>query len=487
MEKMLNKNLLRIAAPLTSILLVLSPALTQGQAPASAQPQPTRFNRAPVSDEILHVHIPRPVKQTLPNGVRVLVLENHRAAAINVSIYVDGAGGLFDPAGQPGLANMTGQMLNKGTEKLSAQDIAQATDTQGATLAVATSSTSANVALSAGGLSVNVDRWLPIVADVLLHPSFPADELADAKQRQLSHLQSQQVNASFLATKYLRKALYGDTPEGIVSATPASTTAFTVEAIRGFYAQRYTPQNTIVIIAGDITPAKAFAAVSDALKGWQRTDLQVTLPAVTRETAARTVTLVDRPGSVQTNLILGRLAVDRRDPDYVPLMVANHVLGTGPAGRLFMRLREEKSYTYGAYSTVDAGDYRGYVSATSEVRSPVTGGALDEFFNEFHRLGSEPVGSEELKRHEHSMVAIFALSLESPAALLTYVHTQEHYGFPEDYWDRYAEQLATISAGDVMRMGAKYFSGDHMQVVAVGDPAIQPALAKWGDVREVKP
>jgi zinc protease len=478
---------LQLVAPLTAILLMLGPALARGQAAASAEAQLTRFNRAPVSDAILRVHIPRPVKQTLPNGLRVLVLENHRAAAINVNIYVDGAGGLFDPAGQPGLANMTGQMLSKGTAKLSAQDIARATDTQGAKLSVTTSSTSASASLSAGGLSFNFDRWFPIVADVLLHPTFPADELADAKQRQLSHLQSQQVSASFLATKFLRRTLYGDTPEGIVSATPASTSAFTVEAIRDFYARHYAPQNTILIIAGDITPAKAFAAVSDALKGWESSDLQVTIPSVTSETAARTVTLVDRPGSVQTNLILGRLAVDRRDPDYVPLMVANHILGSGPGGRLFMRLREEKSYTYGAYSTVDAGDYRGYVSAASEVRSSVTGGALDEFFNEFRRLGSEPVGAEELKRHEHSMVAVFALSLEVPASVLGYVYTQEHYGFSEDYWDRYAEQLAMVSTQDVMRMGTKYFSGDHMQVVAVGDPSIRPALAKWGDVQEVKP
>jgi zinc protease len=483
----MKKSHLQLAAPLAAILLVLVPALPWAQAAANAEPQLTRFNRAPVSNEILRVHIPRPVKQSLPNGLRVLVLENHRAAAINVNIYVDGAGGLFDPAGQPGLANMTGQMLSKGTAKLSAQDIARATDTQGAKLSVTTSSTSASASLVASGLSFNFDRWFPIVADVLLHPVFPADELADAKRRQLSHLQSQQVSASFLATKYLRQKLYGDTPEGIVSATPASTSAFTVEAIRDFYARHYAPQNTILIIAGDITPAKALAAVSDALNGWERSNLQVTIPSVTSETAARTVTLVDRPGSVQTNLILGRLAVDRRDPDYVPLMVANHILGAGPGGRLFMRLREEKSYTYGAYSTVDAGDYRGYVSATSEVRSSVTGGALDEFFNEFHRLGSEPVGAEELKRHEHSMVAVFALSLEMPAAVLSYVYTQEHYGFSEDYWDRYAEQLAMVSTEDVMRMGAKYFSGDHMQVVAVGDPSIRPMIAKWGVVQEVNP
>jgi zinc protease len=483
----MKKHLSLVITPLVVSLLASCPVLTEGQVTGNAQPQPTRFNQAPVSNEILQVHIPRAVKQTLPNGVRVLVLENHRAAQININIVIDGAGGLFDPAGQPGLANMTAQMLSRGTEKLSAQDIARAIDTQGASINVSSASIYTDTSLFASGLSSNFSIWLPIVADVLLHPSFPANELADAKSRQMSRLQSQQANAGFLASKYIRKTLYGDTPEGIVSATPASTVAFTVDAIRAFYSQHYAPQNTMVIVAGDITPEKAFAAVSDALKGWQKTDLQVTLPSVTQETARRTVTLVDRPDSVQTNLVLGRLAIDRRDPDYVPLSVANNILGSGAAGRLFMRLREEKSYTYGAYSRIDANDYRGYVSASSEVRSSVTGGALDEFFNEFHRLGSEPVSAQELSRHEHSMVAVFALSLESSQSLMSYIYTQAHYGFPDDYWDRYAAQIATVSAEDVMRMGTKYFSGENMQVVAIGDPSIKPALAKWGEVQEIKP
>ena len=484
---MMNRRLPQVGLALVVFLLASGTPQMFGQTAVPVVPQPTRFNRAPVSDEILRVHIPRAVKQTLPNGVRVLVLENHRAAEINVNIFIDGAGGLFDPAGLPGLSSMTAEMLSQGTATRSAQDIARSTETLGASLNVRSGSTSANTTILANGLSSNFDHWLPVVADVLLHPSFPENELADAKHRQLSGLQSQESNPSFLASKYFRKTLYGDTPEGIVSATSASTTAFTVDALRNFYSHHYFPQNTLVIVAGDITPAKAFAIVSEVLKDWKKTDQQVVISPVTSETMPRSVTLVDRPESVQTNLVLGRLAIDRRDPDYVPLMVANHILGSPAAGRLFMRLREEKSYTYDARSVLDAGDYRGNLSATSQVRSSVTGGALDEFFNEFQRLGSEPVSAEELRRHEHSMVAGFAISLETPQTLITDIYTQEHYGFPEDYWDRYAAQIATVSAEDVMRMGAKYYSADHMQVVAVGDPAIKAALAKWGEVQEVKP
>ena len=467
--------------------------LTTGQGTANAQSNlpapsgPTRYNRAPISNELLEVHLPRAVKRTLPNGVRVLVLEDHHAASISMIVYINGAGGLFDPADQPGLASMTAQMLSLGTSIRTSKQIAQATDTYAASLNVNAGSSSSTVSLSASGLSSNFDNWSPIVTDVLLHPSFPENELATAKQRQLSQLQSQASDAGFLANKYLRHTLYGDTPEGVVSATPESTKAFTAEALRSFYRLRYTPQSTIVVIGGDITPAKAFAFVSDALGAWPKTDLQVGLPPVTEVTAPRSVTLVDRPNSVQTNLVLGRLGIDRRDPDYVKLAVTNNILGSGAAGRLFMRLREEKSYTYGAYGSLDATDYRGVITANSEVRTQVTGGALDEFFHEFSRLGTEPVSLEELKRHKHSMVAMFALSLESPQTLMGDVFLQERYGFPEDYWDRYAAALATVSADDVMAMGKKYYSPETMEVIAVGDPEIKPVLAKWGDVKEIKP
>lgn len=484
---MLPRNISVLPSVLTLLLFAASPAIGNAQSNQPTTTGPTRYNRAPVSNDLLEVHLPHAIKRTLPNGIRVLVLEDHRAARISMMVYINGAGGLFDPADQPGLASMTAQMLSLGTSTRTARQIAQITDTAAASLQVNASSTSSTASLFASGLSSNFDSWFAVATDVLLHPSFPEEELTSVKRRQLSRLQTQESNPAFLAYKYLRRTLYGDTPEGIVSATPESTMAFTAEALRSFYKQRYAPQNTIMVIDGDITPAKAFAAISDAWKVWPKTDLQVSLPPVAKTTASRSITLVDRPNSVQTNLMLGRLGVDRRDPDYVKLAVTSNILGAGAAGRLFMRLREEKSYTYGAYSSLDASDYRGVILANTEVRTQVTADALDEFFHELGRLGTEPVGYVELQRHEHSMVAAFALSLESPQALMGSVYLQERYGFPEDYWDHYAAALATVTVGDVMAMGRKYYSPETMQVVAVGDPSIKPALVKWGFIAEVKP
>ena len=157
------------------------------------------------------------------------------------------------------------------------------------------------------------------------------------------------------------------------------------------------------------------------------------LPPVTTETAPRSITVVERPKSVQTNIAIVRLGIDRRDPDYLKLAVTNDILGVGAAGRLFMRLREEKSYTYGAYNTLDASEYRGVIAGSSEIRTAVTEGALDESFHEFTRLGAERVSDEELERYRHAMVPSFALSLESPQSLMSYVFTRVSNGFPAQY------------------------------------------------------
>jgi zinc protease len=164
----------------------------------------TRYNRAPVSNALLRVHLPRAVQRTLENGVKVLVLEDHRAAQIKIAMYIHGAGGLFAPTGQPGLASMTAQVLSLGTATMGAKQIVQTIDRDAASVSVYTSSSTPTAILSATGLSSNFHDWFPMVTNILLHPSFPADELSSAKQRQISQLQTKQSNSCFLATKYLR-------------------------------------------------------------------------------------------------------------------------------------------------------------------------------------------------------------------------------------------------------------------------------------------
>lgn len=161
----------------------------------------------------------------------------------------------------------------------------------------------------------------------------------------------------------------------------------------------------------------------------------------------------------------------------------NDILGGSAAARLFMNLREDKGYTYGAYRRISTADYKGYFMFNSEVRTPVTEGAMTEFFNEFKRIVNEPVPEQELQKSERSIVARFALSLESPSSLVGYALTTERYGFPADHWDKYTAQVMAVTAADVQRVARKYLNPDALQVLAVGDAStVRPVLARWGDV-----
>ena len=192
---------------------------------------------------------------------------------------------------------------------------------------------------------------------------------------------------------------------------------------------------------------------------------------------------MDRPKSVQSFIVLGNIAIDRRDADYFPVTLMNRVIGGGVAGRFFLNLREVHGYTYGAYSSFQASKFAGPWSGSASVRTDVTDGALTEFFNEVKRIGTEPVGEKELGESKRSMIASFALSLESPSRLLSYAIESEVYGFPDNYWDAYPDKLMAVTAADVQRVGAKYLNPDAMQVVTVGDGSkIKSILEKYGPV-----
>jgi predicted Zn-dependent peptidase len=183
---------------------------------------------------------------------------------------------------------------------------------------------------------------------------------------------------------------------------------------------------------------------------------------------------------------MGNLAIERSDPDYPALVVLNEVLGAGSASRLFLNLREEKGYTYGVYSNLIARKYAGPWTAGGDLRTEVTDGAMTEFLRELNRIRDEKVPEDELEAARHSVVARFALSLESPQQLIGYAITRKTYNFPVEYWDKYPAQIAAITADDVGRVAKKYINPATMQVVAVGDASkIKTILEKYGPVELV--
>jgi predicted Zn-dependent peptidase len=476
---------MRLWLTLAGLMIALLPPRLVAQESSLAAPpsRVERKNRAPVSSEILRVKIPRPVEAKLKNGLTVLIIEDHRAPFINMQLYIGGAGALFEPTSQAGLAATTAQMLREGTQSRSSLQLAEEIDRLGASIGAGSSFGSPDTVLSASGLSDNFDEWFGIAVDMLLNPSFPADELEKLKQRQRIQLREQRSAANFLVNERFQDAVYRDHPAARVSATAQSIDAINREALSKWHRERYVPQNAILAVAGDVRAKALIAKLEKRLAGWQKSEIKSVWPRNPSPPSERRVYLVDRPNSVQTTLALGNIAIDRRSPDYLPMVVMNDIIGGGASARLFLNLREEKGYTYGVYSSFSAGRYPGPWRAGGNMRTEVTEEALKEFYYEIRRMRDEKVSAEELEESKRSIAASFALSLEQPTRVLNFAVTKKIYGLPADYWDTYPARIMAITAEDVQRVARKYLNPDALQLVAVGDAGkIKPILEKYGAV-----
>lgn len=442
-----------------------------------------RRNRAPVSGEILRVSLPKSIEARLSNGLTVLVLEDRRFPHVVARLHLGGAGALFEPKELPGLAAATASMLREGTRNRTGSEIARVLDRLGASVSAEASFGSTYAVLSASGLSENFDSWFTLALEMVLEPEFPEHELNRFKRRARVELRQQRASARFLAGERFHAAVFGAHPAAVIGPTLASIDALSPELLRKWHRERYSPRNSVLALAGDVTPSALLPKLEGWLRDWRAEPLNLELPPNPAPAPARKIYLVDRPNSVQTTLTIGTIALDRKSNDYVSMVVMNQILGSGPASRLFLNLREEKGYTYGVYSRFTASEYPGPWSAGTQVRSEVTAGALTELFNEIKRMRETPVTEAELASAKRAVVARLALALERPDTVLDFALTRRLYGLPEDYWDLYPKRIAAVTAADVQRVARKYLDPDRMQVVAVGDGRkIKAMLEKFGPV-----
>ena len=455
--------------------------LGQGMEGSKAVPlsKVVRLNRAPVSKEILRVKLPRPREVKLDNGLDILVLERHKLPTVAFMLWIK-AGALEGPSKLPGLAEFTADMVSEGTTHRNSAQIAKDIDDIGASLG-ASADFGRNVSIvTASGLVENTDRILELMSDVVLNPTFPEVELAKYKKRQLADLQQMRSEPSFLARERFYSVLYGNFPASEVAPTPTSVNNATRADLEKFHSEYYVPNNAILGVAGDVDFDSIVPLIKKYFGAWKSRPLSdAKLPPMPAPAAAK-VSLVDRPDSVQTDIMAGNQSLRRDDPNYIPLVVTNHILGGGPAARLFLDLREEKGYTYGAYSYFRSDIYPGPWIASTEVRTAVTDGSMKALMDEFRKIRDEDVPATELDEARRSIVSSFALSLESPSTLLNSWLTVDYYKLPQDYWDDYPEQVAKVTPEVVRETARKYFDLDHLQVVCVGDgKQIKDVLKKY--------
>lgn len=454
------------------------------QAPAQPMTPPGKSvvlkGLAPVSSEILKVTLPRPAEADLPNGVHLMVLEDHRAPQIAFLILIPGAGGYYDPADVPGLATVTATMMREGTTSRSTVQIAELLERNASGVSVGTGMSSVDANLSGSTLTENFDSTLSLAADILLNPSFPDAELARYKERTRTGLIQQRTTAGFLASEMFSRVVYGSHPASRIALTAPALDKVARAMLVDFHRTHYVPDHAVIAFAGDISMASARKAVERSFKAWKKAGAPAPAVADPPPLGGSKISFVARPNSVQTNFIVGTQSINRTSPDYDALQLMNDILGGGPAGRLFMVLREEKSYTYGAYSGFSASKFRGMWSANTEVRTNVTEDAFKDLMAQIARMRDEPVPDKELQAKKRKLIASFALSLEFPQGVLSNHITRYIYKLPAEYWDRYPDRIAAVTQAQVQQVATKYLDPARLQIVAVGDPKLAEVLGKYG-------
>lgn len=480
-----------VLALLSTLMFVSAGAQTAEPTEQAGQRASTKGvelkGKAPVNPQTLRVQLPKPQEAVLSNGMRVSLLEDHKLPTFSMQLWFNG-GGLADPADKRGLAMVTANQMREGTKQRTSRDIAEQLATIGAGLSSSSGPSSGESVVSVTGLSDHVDQTLALAADVIRNPIFPATELDKFRARFLAQLQIQRTDPGFQAQEQFMHAIYGEHPGGLVVPSEAVIKQLTSADLAAFHAQRYRPNNAFLIAHGDITLKALVAKLEHSFGDWPKADLnKVSLPQPKQPARSR-VLLVDRPGSVQTSLWVGAMGIERDSDDYFAVLVMNHILGGGPASRLFMNLREDKGYTYGVYSTFTGTTFPGVVVATTDVRTSVTEGAMHELNAELQRIASEPVSEQELTNARRALIGRFALSLDSPQSLMGNLATQKIYRLPADYWDTYPQRVEAVTPAEIQRVAKKYYDRDRLQIVAVGDAKeVSKVLEKYGTVEPASP
>jgi zinc protease len=414
------------------------------------------------------LNLPSPEETTLPNGLRVVVVEESRLPLVSFRLAL-GTGDAFDPPALPGLTDVMTSMLTEGTTTRNSRQIADEVARLGATLSAGASSDYSTVAASA--LASYGERVLELLADVTLNPSFPADELELTKQNAQQNLIAQRGQASFLATEMVARVVFGEHPYSVVSPTPESIEGMSSERLADFHRQMFVPNNAVLFVVGDVRRDAVLTQVEHLFGGWQAGEVaQAEFPAPPVRDA-RTLYLVDRPDSAQSNIVIANTAITRTHPDYFPLLVMHTVLGATASSRLFMNLREEKGYTYGAYTSLDARRTAGTFRATAEVRTQVTGASLKEFFYELERIRTDNVSDKELNDAKSYLTGVFPIRLETQEGLIDQLVQIKMHGLPEGYLHTYRERIGAVTLEEVRRVANEQIKPDRAAVVVVGDAA----------------
>jgi zinc protease len=454
------------------------------QAPSTTSASVAAARQAPPgSGPAREIHFPPIVRANTGSGLEINTVALHGVPVVQVKLVIKN-GSAADPADLPGTAQLVAQMLKEGTARKTSAKIAEAIDYLGARLSIHNDEEQISINIQA--LADQLPVALALVAELATEPTFDEAELKKLKKRELDRLSLMSQSPNFLARREFWKTLYGPHPYAHTDTTKDVVKRIKRSDLAAFHRKFFAPNNAYLVVVGDVTAEAVQESANKAFKTWaprKITPIEYPTPA---PRTAREVVLVDRPESVQSVIYVGNLALARKDPDYVPLLVANQVLGGSAASRMFMDLREKQSLTYGAYSDLDEGLVPVPFRAFAAVRNEVTAQAMKAFMEHLVRISSEPAPEPELADAKRLLIDSFPLHIETPGEIAGLVAELRMYGFPDNYWDGFRAEIQAVSAQAALQAAQKYIKPNQALIVVVGKAAaVKDAVSAYGPVKVI--
>ncbi len=421
--------------------------------PPAGAPRPYRF--------------PDFVRHRLPNGLGVWLVPLPERELVSVHLLTD-AGAASEDEAQAGVAALTAQVLVTGTRTLDAAAFAEATERLGIEVGSESAWDSARAGFTA--LGAHLDAGLGLLAEMVTDPRLDAGEFDRLKAERLNDILQARAEPGRLADERFLAEVFADgTPYGRLSAgRPETVEPLTVADVRDFHASRYAPNVADVIVAGAFDPDDALAAIESRLGAWQSSGPGHRNFEPTQR-GGRRIVVVDRPGSVQSELRVGHLGIDRHDARYFPAMVMAALLGGVFGSRLNRRLREELGYTYGARCSFDPRRAAGPFSANAAVQTEVTVDAIRELMAQLDRIREAPPADDELAEVRDFLVGVFPLRFETTAGIAAAIEPLAIYDLPDDWWHAYRSRLEAVTPADVHAVARELVRPDESLILVVGD------------------
>ena len=395
------------------------------------------------------------------------------------------SGSTLNPVGKEGLAGMTANMLMNGTKTRSATDISNSMQSIGASMNVNSSWDSTGASLQT--LTKHLDKALDVYSDVLRNPSFPEKELKTLQQRTLIGFRQRKDNPTAIANLAYSKLLYGkDHPYGRPQGgDEKSVAAITRADLVKFYGKFYRPNNATLVVVGDVSKEDVMKRLEKRFGSWKAGEKVSAAAPKSAEFANPGIYIIDKPGAAQSELRIGHVGVERNHPDYIPILVMNHILGGQFSARVNLNLREDKGYTYGARTSFSFRKGAGPFTASAGVQTAVTKESVMEFMKEIKGIqGAIPVSKAELEYSKQSLIRRFPRQVETVGQMTGQLSSLYVYGLSDDYANDYLKKIAAVSLDDVKRVANTYLKPDKMAIVVVGDKATIAArlseIDGWG-------